>query len=128
MDDKLANTDFRPRVLLVYADSELAAKCSRSFRRRGWEVRLANSADEGVRLVTDLAPTVVVVDGNLPGQPGWQTCARFQAVRPGQPVVLLTDDSMPADSIAAARDTAHLAQRDSVDDLPRRLLEHTFVL
>jgi ActR/RegA family two-component response regulator len=82
--------DYRPRMLLVYRDSEIASRCGRILRRRGWDVHLSGSAHEARRLVRTLAPQLVVVD-----------CAEPDFARDGLgPKVLVLDQAKNAERLA----------------------------
>ena len=83
--------DERPRLLYVYANSEHAARSSRFFRRQGWEVHLAASSEEALRLLNILTHVVVVIEAALAGDAA-QTCRRIRRERPGQRVVVLGSD------------------------------------
>lgn len=85
------NLPGRPRLVLGYVDSLHAAEAGRQFRRLGWEVHLAGSAEEVHRLVYSLAPDIVVLDTELRGESGWLTCAKLRIGRPDQKVVLLVN-------------------------------------
>ncbi len=83
------NVNYRPRLLLAYADSAHAVQCGRYFRRLGWEVRLVASAAEAYRLVATFNPRAIVLDTELPDESGWLTCAKITLVNPGPKVILL---------------------------------------
>ena len=83
---------YRPRLVLAYADSAHAVLCCRQLRRLGWEVHLTASGAEARRLAQAMTPAVVVLDAALPDESGWLTCAKLLQDRPGQRVVLVTDE------------------------------------
>ncbi|MBM4070644.1 MAG: response regulator [Planctomycetes bacterium] len=91
----------RPLLLLGYGDSAYAAQVSRQFRRHGWEVRQASCGARVRELCPDLAPEVVILDVDLPGESGWLTAAKLRLERPGQRIVLVGDRSTPADESLA---------------------------
>jgi DNA-binding response OmpR family regulator len=84
--------NFRPRLVLAYADSVHAALSCRHLRRLGWEVHLASSGNEARRLVRLLAPQVVVLDTELREESGWLTCAKLKMEYPHQKVLLVAED------------------------------------
>jgi DNA-binding response OmpR family regulator len=83
---------YRRRLVLAYADSAHAVLCCRQLRRLGWEVHLTASGTEARRLAQTLEPAVVVLDAALRDESGWLTCAKLLHDRPGQRVVLVTDE------------------------------------
>ena len=85
----------RPLLLLGFGASAFAAQVSRQFRRHGWEVRQASSGTQVRRLCPDLAPEVVILDVDLPGESGWLTAAKLRLERPGQRILLVGDRNSP---------------------------------
>src|SRR5947208_16969039 len=82
----------RPRLLLAYSDSAHASRCVRYFRRLGWEVHMSASGNEAQRLACELAPSVVVLDADLPDESGWLSSAKITLAHPEEKVILLTSD------------------------------------
>ena len=80
----------RPLLLLVYADSLFAVRCSRFFRRRGWDVRMATSSDDLGAIVESLLPTAVIFDADSPDEFAAQSCDEIKRQHPGLTVVLST--------------------------------------
>lgn len=81
----------RPLLLLGYGDSAFAAQVSRHFRRHGWEVRQTSRGHHVRDLANSLAPDIVVLDVDLPGQSGWLTAVKLRLDRPGQKILLIGD-------------------------------------
>lgn len=115
--------NFRPRLVLAYADSAHAAQSCRHLRRQGWEVHLASSGADARRLARMLAPEVVVLDTDLREESGWLTCAKIKLENPDQKVVLVTtrvnyEDQLNAEFVGAdaliARDAGARALTDRV--------------
>jgi two-component system OmpR family response regulator len=79
----------RPRLVLGYVDSAHAAQCARYFRRHGWEVHLAGTGPEACRMISDLAPGLVVLDTEMSGESGWLTAAKARVDQPGPKIVLV---------------------------------------
>ncbi|HYV35525.1 MAG TPA: response regulator, partial [Gemmataceae bacterium] len=86
----LKSLDFRPRMVVAYADSMHAAQSARQFRRLGWEVHLASSGPDARRLAQELTPEVVIMDTQLPDESGWLTCAKMMLAHGVQKVVLVS--------------------------------------
>src|SRR5437870_1206831 len=110
--------DQRPRLLLVYADSVHAVRCSRFFRRHGWDVRMAASGNEALSVIEALAPAAVVLDAELPDESAWATSARIRREHPGLTVVVLADDAHERPVGGAALVT----RRAGLEGLAERLL------
>jgi DNA-binding response OmpR family regulator len=77
---------------MAFSDTAQAALISRQFRRHGWEVHLASSGKEARRLTQALAPELVLLDTSLREESGWLTCAKLLLERPGQQVILVSDE------------------------------------
>ena len=80
------------RVLFVEDDETFRTIVARHLRRHGYEVVEAGSAEEArTALAGGTAPAVVLLDVNLPGDPGWSLLRSgplADAVRDGLPVVV----------------------------------------
>ena len=55
----------------------------------------ATSGEEAIRLVTALAPDVVVLDVQMPGLSGFETARRMVACSPGLRIVMVSADGEP---------------------------------
>ena len=110
--------DQRPRLLLVYADSVNAVRCSRFFRRHGWDVHMAACGNEALDLIESLAPAAVVLDAELPNESAWDTSARIRQDYPGLTVVVLADDAQER----PAGDATLVTRRAGMEGLAERLL------
>jgi DNA-binding response OmpR family regulator len=80
-----------PCLILAHADPAYAAQAGRAFRRLGWDVYAAPTGPGVRRLARMLAPDLVVLDADLPGETGWLTCAKLHREWPGLKVVLVAD-------------------------------------
>lgn len=85
----------RPRVVLAYADSAIASRNGRSFRRRGWEVHQVKSGVEARRLAEALAPDLIILDAELAGESGWLTCAKMRLEQPEQRIFVVVTQAGP---------------------------------
>jgi DNA-binding response OmpR family regulator len=81
---------FRPQLIVAHSDPAYVASVERSFRQRGWAVFTADSGPQARRLVRRLAPALVVLEANLPGESGWLTSAKLRQDRPASRVVLVS--------------------------------------
>ena len=111
--------DRRPRLLIVYFNSVYAVHCSRFFRRRGWDVHLASSA-EACQMIAVLDPTAVVVDGELPCADASELCERITREHPGLTVVMATPDDVDA-SHRAPTPVVAVPRRQGIEGLAEHL-------
>jgi CheY-like chemotaxis protein len=99
--------NFRPCMVVAYADSARAALNARHFRRLGWEVHKTASGPEARRLVFALRPQVIILDTQLRGESGWLTCAKLTLGGPVPRIILVDDQVTPlrhefAETVGAA--------------------------
>jgi DNA-binding response OmpR family regulator len=98
---------------MAYADSAHAALSCRRLRRLGWEVHLTRSGPEARRLAQELEPTVVVLDADLGDESGWLTCAKLVRERPGQKVIVVSEEvTTESERLAGHVGAAALVRRD----------------
>ncbi|MCS7477539.1 response regulator [Umezawaea endophytica] len=77
------------RVLLIEDDQAVRSALEFALRRHGHQVSAAASGEDGVALVREEVPDIVVLDVMLPGIDGFEVCRRVRAM--GEvPVVMLT--------------------------------------
>jgi two-component system sensor histidine kinase/response regulator len=75
-------------VLLVNDFAPSLHLHARMLRRRGWEVREADSAETARRLVRETPPKLVLLDINLPDANGFALCRELRADYPELTVVI----------------------------------------
>src|SRR5262245_51746094 len=77
-------------LILIVDDNESARYTkSRVLRDTGYEVIEAASGDEGLRLIGERRPRLVILDVNLPGLDGWEVCRRLKVDPATASVVVL---------------------------------------
>jgi CheY-like chemotaxis protein len=80
-----------PKHILVVDDEPIvcdAVKMMLEFD--GHKIETANGAEEALRLFEKSPFDVVITDYSMPGMKGNELAARLKALRPGQPVVMIT--------------------------------------
>ena len=102
-DDK---PPLQPRVLLVDDDEVNLLLTSLALRERGMQITEASSGERALALVGQWTPDIIVLDAQMPGLDGFDTCRRLRAL-PGfeqVPVLMLTgldDDASVARAFQA---------------------------
>jgi ActR/RegA family two-component response regulator len=81
----------RPHVIIAHSDAGYTMGVVRAFRRNGWRFTLAANGPEARRLASTLAPNLVVLEAELPGESGWLTCAKLNVGESRQSVILVTE-------------------------------------
>lgn len=113
-------TDTTPRLLIVEDDEAFARTLARSFERRGYVVRVADSLDAMLPLLEDFVPSHAVVDLKLKGEASGLACVRALSERdPGMLIVVLTGFASIATAVEAIKLGAchYLAKPSNTDDI-----------
>lgn len=113
------NADAR-RLLIVEDDAAFARTLSRSFGRRGYDVRSASSLESLEPLLAGFAPTHAVVDLKLAGGSSGLACVKaLHAHDPDMLIVVLTGYASIATAVEAIKLGArhYLAKPSNTDDI-----------
>lgn len=78
------------KVLIIDDEIDLCLLLKSYFLRKGHEVHLSHSLEEGVSLVEDLKPDIIFLDNNLPDGIGWQVAPELAAAFPNIHIVLIS--------------------------------------
>ncbi len=81
-----------PRILFVDDDEVMLLICSAALQSRGFAIRQTTQGEQGLRLLGEWQPEIVVLDAMMPGMDGFETCRRMRAVAGYEavPVLMLT--------------------------------------
>ena len=91
----------KPTVLVVEDEDALATLLRYNLEKEGYEVRRASDGEEGLLLVAEETPDLVVLDWMLPKISGVEVCRQLRA-RPATrsvPILMLTARSQEADKV-----------------------------
>ncbi|MBN8487141.1 MAG: sigma-54-dependent Fis family transcriptional regulator [Burkholderiales bacterium] len=77
-------------VLIIDDEAALARNLATFLSRQGWDTRVAETAEEGLRIYSEFKPDLVLLDHNLPGMDGLQALGRIKAMDPDSRVVMMT--------------------------------------
>lgn len=80
----------RARILVVEDDRGVRESLAMVLEYQEYEVRQATSGEEGLALVADVAADLVILDINLPGIDGFETCRRLRSQGFAGKVLMLT--------------------------------------
>jgi DNA-binding NtrC family response regulator len=80
----------RSNLLVVDDDLAMRQMLASLFRKEGFDVEEAASADEAVERCRDTDFQVVLSDIKMPGRSGIELVGEIRQIRPGTPVVLMT--------------------------------------
>ncbi len=93
-------------VLTIDDDFAITELLSTVLRANGFEVLIANSGEEGIRIIQEKLPRVVILDLMMPDMDGWQVCKAVRAFTSVPILVLsaLDDPSVVASILDAGAD------------------------
>ncbi len=92
-----------PTLLVIDDESSVRYSFRRVFEGDGVEVLTARTAAEGLRLVADRSPDVVVLDLQLPDRSGLEVFREVHAADPKRPVIFITDHGTTETAIEAMK-------------------------
>ena len=61
-------------VLTIDDDIAITELLSILLRTNGFDALIANSGEEGIRIIKEKSPELVILDLMMPGMDGWQVC------------------------------------------------------
>jgi two-component system response regulator AtoC len=90
-------------IVLIEDEDVLRRYLAGTLQRLEHTVRAAETAEEGLRLIEEGEPDIVLTDFRLPGMTGYDLLKSVKEQFPGVPVVLLTAHGTVEDAVAAMR-------------------------
>ena len=90
------------KVLTIDDDPALTELLTLLLRSRGHDAEMANSGQDGVRMIRELHPDVVILDLMMPGMDGWQVCSEVRSFS-DVPILILSALDSPG-MVASALD------------------------
>ncbi|WP_395640711.1 response regulator transcription factor [Pseudolysinimonas sp.] len=101
MTTSLTRADGSPiRALVVDDEPMLADMLRMALRSEGWDTRVANDGQTGLKLAREVPPDVVVLDIMMPGLDGLTVLKRLREAGNDCPVLLLTAKDAVEDRVA----------------------------
>ncbi len=92
-----------PRVLIVEDDLPMSAALRDGFESEGYSVTLAKDGVEGLRLASEAAPDLVILDLMLPKMGGLDVCRKIRASGSEVPIIMLTARGQEIDKVVGLR-------------------------
>ncbi len=77
------------KILTIDDDSAFLNLVEQVLTPKGYEVLKASSGREGLRLMFDQRPHLVLLDVVMPGTDGWQVCSRIREIS-DVPIIMIT--------------------------------------
>ncbi len=91
------------KVLIIDDDPTFLRLVDQVLTQQGYEVLKAGSGQEGLRLLFDKKPDLVLLDVAMPGIDGWQTCQRIREIS-DVPIIMLTGQQKAEEGIVRGLD------------------------
>lgn len=93
------------KILIVEDDIDLAEMLIAYFRVQGYTVLNTSWGEDGVRLVEEELPDIVVLDIRLPDIDGYEVCRQIRKIRKAQhlPVIFLTEKREREDKLSGLK-------------------------
>jgi two-component system, OmpR family, KDP operon response regulator KdpE len=90
----------QPRILLVDDEASIQRAVGPLLRSRGYDVEIAGTGADALRLLSDRRPDLIVLDLGLPDMEGTEVCRRVRAESP-IPIIVLSARGGEADKVQA---------------------------
>ena len=87
-------------VLVIDDEPQIRRVMRTTLESRGYEVDEAGSGEQALELIRSLKYELILLDINLPGKTGIETCREIRAIS-GAPVIMLTVRDAGEDKIEA---------------------------
>lgn len=97
------NREQAPTLLVVDDDARLREQMARAFEKRGYAVSTAGNFEEAVRVATQDAPELAVIDLRMPGPSGLELIRALKAIDQETQIVMLTGYGSIATTVEAVR-------------------------
>jgi two-component system KDP operon response regulator KdpE len=88
----------KAKLLLIDDDSTITKAIEIYMSRVGYEVQKASNGMEGLRLLFEMRPDLVVLDVMMPQLDGWETCKRIRDMST-VPIIMLTAKGQEAERV-----------------------------
>jgi len=111
----------RPRILVIEDDPYAREALTLLLDYYGYEVTAASNGNDGLALVTDAAPDLVVTDWRMPGLSGLALCMALRQRRDTMPIIVVTS----ADEVFASDQPVNARLRKPIDPpVLNRVISH----
>ena len=91
------------KILIIDDDQIFLRLVDQVLTQKGYEVLKADSGQEGLRLLFDQRPDLVLLDVVMPRMDGWQTCSHIRDIS-NIPIIMLTGKQTDEDDIVRGLD------------------------
>lgn len=119
-----SQTGLDKSLLIIDDDRPFRERLSKAMARRGFDVRVAASVEEGIRAIKELPPAYATIDMRLADGSGLDIVPLLREVRQNSRIVILTGYGNIASAVAAVKAGAvdYLAKPADADQIEAALL------
>ncbi len=89
-------------IVVIDDDLEMTTMLGTLLKRKGYNVETANDGQEGLQLVSEVQPDLVILDLMMPEMDGWEVCRRLRDIS-DVPVIMLTAKGVEEDMVKGLR-------------------------
>ena len=107
----------KKRILIADDEPSIRRLYWRVLRKEGYEVILAASGEEAVRLAREAKPDLAVLDIDMPGMDGVQALQRIRSVERSLPVIFNTANSCYEENILCWSPEAYVVKSSELAEL-----------
>ena len=93
----------KPKILLIEDNASTAVSLQKVLQEEGYDVAIAGRGDVGLEQACREQYNVVISDMRLPGLGGLELVAQLHAVKPKQPIILMTAHGTTETAIEATK-------------------------
>ena len=93
----------KPRILVIDDESAIRDSLKMTLEYDGYDVMLAATGEEGVKLVEREAPDLVFLDIKMPGMDGLEVLQRIKALNEAVPVVIISGHGTVSTAVEATK-------------------------
>ncbi|MGC9316995.1 MAG: response regulator [Armatimonadota bacterium] len=105
------------RILFVDDDPAQREMYRRRLERKGYQVRLAESADSAVAQLREERPACIVLDIAMPGRDGLSALQEFLDIDPSVPVIINTAYPAYAENFLSWAADAYIEKSSDIEPL-----------
>lgn len=132
---KLVKNRTKPLVLVIDDDPYVGDLMTKNLTRNGYEVKVANHGETGLKLAKELLPNVITLDVMMPGIDGWAVLSSLKADNDLKdiPVIMISmiDEKEMGKTLGATeyvtkpinhRDLLELIEKHRIDEANKNVL------
>ena len=82
--------DKKPKIVAIDDETEFTSMLKEYFELRGYEINTASKGVQGIELINDKKPDVIVLDLKMPGISGDEVLAMVKSKQPKSKVIFVT--------------------------------------